>query len=334
MTQLALIGMGVWGRNFISTINSFTDCRIKYICSKTTRTLKSIRGDYIKTIHYEDLFKYSDIDGVIIATPSSTHYEISQEFLKRGFNLLIEKPLATNYIQALKLQSLCQNSRSKVLLGHTYLFDPAYNRTKELAQTMGQIRFISYEGLNNGPIRPDTSVLWDWGPHAISLCLDIYQEEPVQISAWALDTLRPKSGFFDLACIKLTFFDQSEAFIKISWLFPFKKRELVIVGSKSAIIYNDLVDKKVTYYRDIVPNVKRKGVVIYNPKVEHPKYDLKPPLEMEIREFVDAIKNDNKTIRSDLNFGVKVTKMIHLAEQSIRHNGTPIHISRSVTHKA
>lgn len=329
MIQLALIGIGVWGRNFISTINSFTDCRIKYVCSKTTKTLKLLRGDYIKTIHYEDLFKYSDIDGVIIATPSATHYEISQEFLKRGFNLLIEKPLATNYIQALKLQSLYKNSTSKVLVGHTYLFDPAYKKTLELVQAMGQIRYISYEGLNNGPIRPDTSVLLDFGPHAISLCLDIYQKEPVQISAWALDTIRPKSGFFDLAYVGFTFLDQSKAFIKMSWLFPVKKRELVIVGSNTAIIYNDLADKKVTYYRDIVRNVKRK-----DPKVEYPNYDLKPPLEVEIREFVDAIKNDKKIIRSDLNFGVKVTKMIHLAEQSIGHNGTPIHVNRSVTHQA
>lgn len=328
MIQLALIGMGVWGRNFFSTMNSFTDCRIKYVCSKTAKTLESLRGDFIKTTHYEDLLTYPDIDGVIIATPSATHYEISREFLKRGFHLLIEKPLATNYIQALKLQSLCKNSRSKVLVDHTYLFDPAYKKTKELAQTMGQIRYISYEGLNNGPMRPDTSVLWDFGPHAISLCLDIYQKEPIQISAWALDTLRPKSGFFDLAYVGLTFLDQSKAFIKMSWLFPVKKRELVIVGSNSAIIYNDLADKKVNYYRDIVPNVKRKDT-----KVEYPNYGLKLPLEVEIREFVDAIKNDKKINRSDLNFGVKVTKMIHLAEQSIKNNGLPIYVKKSITHQ-
>ncbi len=327
MIQLALIGAGPWGRNFISTIKSFTDCRIKYVCSKTAKTLKSLRGNYIKTTNYKDLFRYSDIDGVIIATPSSTHYKISQEFLKKGFNLLIEKPLTINYLQALKLRSLHQNSKTKILVGHTYLFDPAYKKTKELAKSIGQIRYLSYEGSNNGPYRKDASILWDWGSHAISFCLDIYQKEPVQISAWALDTLRPESGLFDFALIKLKFFDQVEAFIKISWLSPIKKRELVIVGSKSTIIYNDLADKKITYYQDMGPKVRGKNIIKYNPKIEYPKYQLTLPLEMEIREFIDVVKNEKTVSHSGLDFGVKITKMIHLTEQSIKQNGKPINVS-------
>ena len=324
MLQLALIGVGAWGKNYISTIKSFSDCRIKYLCSKSAKTLQSFQGEYIKTTNYKDLFNYSDIDGIIIATPNSTHYRISHEFIKRGFNLLIEKPLVENYPQSLRLKSLQQNSISRILVGHTHLFDPAYVKTKELAKSIGPIRYISYEGLNNGPYRKNTSTLWDVGPHAISLCLDISKKEPIKISAWALDTLRPKRDFFDLAIIRIKFFDQTEAFIKISWLFPLRKRELVIIGSKSGIIYDADADKRIIYFKNMIPNTKdinlRKNIT----EVSYPKYDSKTALEVEIREFIDVVKNDNKISHSDLDFGVKVTKMIHLAEESIRHSGREI----------
>lgn len=327
MIQLALIGIGAWGKNFISTINSFTGCRIKYICSKTQKSLNYLPGDYIKTTNYKELFKYTDIDGVIISTPGSTHYQIAKEFLKRGFNLLVEKPLTTNYKDALELKSLRDNSKSKVLVGHVYLFDPAFIKAKKLVQDIGPIQYLSYEILNNGPYRSDMSVLWDLGPHPISLFLDIYQKEPIQIRAWGLEKLRPKTDLYDLVFINLRFSDHSQAFVKIGWLFPVKKRELVVVGSKSTIVYNDLESKKVTYYQNMGPKVHRKVVLKSHPTISYPTYNLKFPLEMEIREFIDAILENRDVKRSNLDFGVRVTKLLHLAEQSIKDEGKLINIS-------
>ncbi len=322
MVNLALIGIGAWGRNYVSTLKYFKGVRIKYLCSKTIKTLHSFQGDYIKTTNYKDLLIYKDIDGVIVATPNATHYEISQEFIKRGFNLLIEKPFVNNYDQALKLKSLQQKNGSRILVGHNYLFDPPYLKTKELVKALGKIRYIYYDGSNNGPYRNGTSALWDIGPHAISLCLDIYQKDPAQISAWALDTLKPEKGFYDVSFIKLKFIDDTQAFIKISWLFPLKKRELVIVGRKDAIIYDAVADKRIVYYKDMIA-LQKQGKT----KIVYPSYDSTKSLEMEIKEFVKIIKNKKYKTSSEMELGVKVTRILQLAEHSIRENGKPLIIS-------
>lgn len=313
MLQLALIGVGAWGRNYISTISSFNDCRIKYLCAKTEKNLKSISGNYIKTTNFRKLLKYSDIDGVIIATPDSTHYQIAKEFLKRGICLLIEKPLTTKYQDSLKLKSLKNDNKSKVLVGHVYLFDPAYVKARELIKEIGPIQYLSYEILNNGPHHTNISLLWYLGPHPISLLLDIYQQEPTEVSAWALEKLKPGTGLPDLIFLNLKFSDQRQAFVKMSWLSPIKRRELMIVGKKSTIVYNDLNKNKVTYYQNHL-------------KIIYPSHGPELPLEVELREFIEAIKKGRDIKKSNLDFAVKVTKILHLAEQSIIQ-GKAIHIN-------
>lgn len=326
MINLALIGVGNWGRNFITTVNNLGDCKIKYVCSKTDKNLKLLKGNFFKTTNYKELFKFSDIHGVIIATSGSTHFEIAKEFLKKGFNLLIEKPLALNYSDALILKSLKEKTGAKVLVGHVYLFDPAYIATKELFNKLGEIRYISYESVNNGPYRDDMSILWDMGPHPISILLDLYQQEPLQIRAWALDKLRPKKNLLDIVFMRLKFLDGSEVFIKISWLSPFKRRELIIVGNKEAIVYNDLEEKKVTYYKNTGPKIINGDAIKTNSEREYPSYGSETPLQMEIKEFVEAIKENREIKKSDLDFGVRVTRLLEAAEQSINDNDKVIEI--------
>lgn len=320
MITLALVGIGNWGKNFLSTVKNIPDCQIKYICSKTDKKLKLLDGNYHKTTNYKDLFKFSDIDGVIIATSGSTHFAIASEFLKKGFNILIEKPLTLNYQDALKLQTLKNKTDSKVLVGHVYLFDPAFKKTKELFKNLGKIRYISYESVNQGPFRDDMSILWDMGPHPISMLLDLFGKEPKEIQAWGLNTLRYKTNLFDTVVIDLKFSNVSWISIKISWLAPFKRRELIIVGEKDGLLYNDLSGKKITYYKNIVPDISD-GKLINNESAElFPSYTEGQPLEIEVKEFIGAIKEGRDVKLSDLNFGVKVIKLLQLAEESIKDN--------------
>lgn len=326
MINLALIGTGKWGRNYLSTIKAFPNCRIKYICSSKTTNPQGQKGDYVIVANYRELFKFKDIDGVIIATPGSTHYQIAEEFLKEGLNLLIEKPLVTKYNDSLKLRELKNKTTSKILVGHVYLFDPAYIKAKELLKDIGPVKSTSYEAGNNGPFRTDMSVLWDLGPHAISLILDVCNKTPYQIIAWGFEGLRPKTGLFDLVALRLKFSDQNDAFIRLNWLSPIKRRELIIVGSKSTIVYNDLLPSRVILYENMGPDIIGRDLVKKEPSIKYPSYNHRLPLEAELGEFIDAIKKNRGINKSNLDFGIKVTKILHLAEQSIRNEGEAMNV--------
>lgn len=326
MKNLALIGIGEWGKNYLSTIKAFPDCRIKYLCASSYKSLQEYKKEYVITTNFKELFRFKDIDGVIIVTPGSTHYEIAEEFLKKNFNLLIEKPLVTKYTDILKLEKIKNKTTSKVLVGHIYLFDPAYIKVKKLIKDLGQIKSISYVAENNGPFRTDMSVLWDLGPHAISLILDIYKT-PHQIAAWGLKYLRPKTELLDLVAIKLKFPDQKDIFVKLSWLAPIKRRELVIVGRNSTVVYSDLLPNRVILYENMGPDIKGKDLIRKTPLIKYPSYEHKLPLEVELREFIKAIEKKKHINRSNLDFGIKVTKILFLAEQSIKNKGESINVN-------
>jgi hypothetical protein len=61
--------------------------------------------------------------------------------------------------------------------------------------------------------------------------------------------------------------------------------------------------------------------------VSYPSYDNTTSLTNEVAEFVSLIKNKKTHNRSDINLSINVTKIISMAEQSIRNNGKQIKIN-------
>lgn len=163
MITLALIGSGAWGEKYIKTINSLSHCRLPQ--------------SNIKTRDYKQLLDRHDIDGVIIATPSSTHFSVTRDFLKKGFNVLVEKPLTTDYKQAKYLADLATKTQSIAMVGHLFLYHPAILEMKKKLKKMGAVQYIMSEGMDYGPVRDDVSSLWDWAPHEISIVLHLLNKK-------------------------------------------------------------------------------------------------------------------------------------------------------------
>ena len=262
MINLALIGVGKWGKNYLSTVENIPDCQIKYT----------------RTRDYQDLLSKNDIDGVIIATPGSTHFEIASQFLSKGFNLLIEKPLTTNLEEAEKLLTIWQDKKPKVLVGITYLYHPLYQQLKNKISEVVEIKSLNFEGLSS-PIRDDIPVLWDWGPHAVSLFLDLVKSPVSKVNG---------EGQKDKASLSIEFENGVKAFAKFSWTYPEKARKLKVVGTNKTVA------------------------------VDFSQPATVSPLTVEVKEFVNAIKN-NAPITSDLEFGVKVTRILSAIDSKISY---------------
>jgi len=311
MIQFALIGLGAWGKNYISTIDSFTDCRIKYVCSKTPQILQSLKGNYVKTTDYRELFTYSDIDGVIIATPALTHFQITKDFLNHGYNVLVEKPLTTNLEEGKTLQRISQKKKKILMVGYIYLYNPAFAKLLRIIKKIGKVRYIQTEGFDWTPSRKDISVLWDWGSHDISMCLQIMQQFPKKIHASAYG-INKNVGTVSLAL----YFKEAQAIINFGCILPKKKREVFVIGEKGSIIFDDTAEKKLIFFQN-------RGLAYSNDNLEarktYPSYGNISPLAAEIRAFRDAIKG-RKLPMSDIQYALGVTKILTLSEQAIYKN--------------
>ena len=304
MITLALIGRGRWGKNYIKTIRALSSCKLP--------------NQFIKTTNYRDLLSEIGIDGVIIATPASTHFQIAKEFLEKGFNVLIEKPMTTSYNDALKLRRIAEKNKNVVMVGHIYLYNPAFMEVKNLIKSLGKIKYITSEGMNYGPIRSDVSALWDWAPHDISMSIELLRTLPDEVCGYGFSLLRPNTKFYDACYLKLNFPNNVFVFINVSWLSPVKKRNMVIVGRKGTLIFDDTSERKISLAKSFSTNKK-----IYYPSFPNSN---KSPLSMEILSFVNLVKNKDKVNNDGLKMGVNVIKVLEACEESIKSNGKNVRI--------
>ncbi len=275
MITLALVGAGEWGKNYIKTAPLVRNCRLKYVCVRKDEDL--VPNGFLKIVGYQNLSKYPDVQGIIIATPAKTHYQIAKYLLKKNYHLLIEKPLTTDYQQAVELAQLQQKKKVLVLVGHTYLYHPTYRRAKTQIKKIGVIKQVEFVGYNVRKLKNGLSCLWEWGPHGVSLTSDLVGKNPAAVTAWKQER--------EKVLLSLRFRGKQEAKLAMEWSNPDEQRRIILRGTKGSMII-DLMEKwQIT------------------------------PLEIELNDFVEAISH-KRTPMADMRQGLLTVKVLRAAELS------------------
>ena len=70
------------------------------------------------------MLEKSDIDAVIIATPTSTHKDVAIDCLKAGKDVLIEKPIARTYHEAKQIVDAAKKNKKKLMVGMNLSYRP------------------------------------------------------------------------------------------------------------------------------------------------------------------------------------------------------------------
>ena len=92
--------------------------------------------------HWSELFNY-DIDMVVVALPNDEHVEIVKQATAKSVAVLLEKPIARSYDQALALSKAVGNN-PKVRTGYVNRFVPAVQHAKKYIDDggIGKIRML------------------------------------------------------------------------------------------------------------------------------------------------------------------------------------------------
>ncbi len=73
---------------------------------------------------YNEMLEKSDIEAVVIATPTSTHKEVSIAGLKAKKDILVEKPLARTFAEAKPIVDAAKKNKKKIMVGMNLRFRP------------------------------------------------------------------------------------------------------------------------------------------------------------------------------------------------------------------
>ena len=328
--NIGAIGYGYWGPNLVRNFQELPNTQVSMVADMDPKRISKVRQmhpEVAVTNDYMDLLN-SDVDGVVIATPVSTHFRLAWEALKHGKSVLVEKPLARSRAECQALIDLAESRKLTLMVGHTFEYNPAVEMLKNMVAS-GEIGRVYYAyGLrtNLGIFQKDINVLWDLAPHDISILLYVLGQKPVAVSACGEAYVQP--GIQDVARMTLFFPDQVQAHVHVSWLDPCKVRRITIVGSKKMVVYDDVEPlEKIKIYDkgvDRPEHTETYGEFHLSYRygnITIPQIPAQEPLKQECAHFADCIQN-KRTPRSDGYSGLRVVKVLEGAQVSLLNGGS------------
>ena len=127
VVNLAVVGLGYWGPNLLRNAWETEGVHVKAACDFNKEALARQGRRYPGMTLTDDLDRLladPELDGVLLATPVSTHFPLAMKCLQAGKHVMVEKPLANSAAECARMIEAA-NKRGLVLMpGHTFLYSP------------------------------------------------------------------------------------------------------------------------------------------------------------------------------------------------------------------
>jgi predicted dehydrogenase len=330
--RIAVVGAGNWGRNHVRTVATLPEATLAAVCDIDPARLEHVRRLYPSARATPDLDQALEAaDAVVVASPAAAHAPAATAAIERGLPVLVEKPFALSGADAEAVARLADARGVPVVAGHLLLFHPAVERLRELIRggELGQLYYLYSQRVNLGQVRPDENALWSFGPHDISVALNLLPDRPVAVAARGHSYLQP--GIEDVVFLTLEFDSGVIAHVQMSWLDPHKERRLTVVGSRRMVVFDDMqpreklkiFDKGVDRppeYRSFGESLSVREGDIFVPRIPNVE-----PLTAELRHFVAVARGDEPP-RVTAWDGVEVVRILEAASASLQGDGRALPI--------
>lgn len=334
--NIAVIGCGYWGVNYVRVFSELPGSKLVLVCDPNEDRLRSVREKYpliATTTSLEETLANRWIDAVVIATPAKSHFQVARECLLKGKHVLIEKPVTTTVEDAQTLIALAEQAKRVFMVGHTFIYNAGVRKMKQLMRDpeFGKVYYLHATRTNMGPIRDDVNALWDLGAHDIAIFNYLLESVPTHVSAVGVKSLgKPQE---DVAFATLTYADNVIANLHVSWLDPNKVREVVAVGGRKRIVFDDLnnFERVRIYEKGVTPGPQQADsygefrLLVRDGDIVSPRVEPSEPLKNLGQHFLECITRDKapETTGAD---GLAVVKVLQAIDRSMAKAGASVEV--------
>jgi predicted dehydrogenase len=302
--RIGLIGVGRWGRNYLRTIAQLDGAVLTAVASRNAETGRLVPTSCRVFADWRDLIGYAGVDAVIVATPPALHAEMVRAALDAGKPVLVEKPLTTSLAELAAIRAAIRERSPAVLVDHTHLNHPAFQRLKTELSARGRIRAIRASAGNHGPYRPDVSVLWDWGPHDVAMCLALGSGRIEPASVERLDQRIIEGARAERIHLSLLADSEVTISIRLSTL-DAKHRWFAVDLDDATLIYRDAMVGGLTLHRRPGAGPQDCGTVLAVP--------VGLPLTAVVADFIATVRV-GATRRDSLELAGRVVECLAKCE--------------------
>jgi predicted dehydrogenase len=179
--RMAVVGVGHLGKEHARILAGLDEVELVGVADVNREQAETV-ARRVGTRAFTDYWPLlNQVDAACVVVPTSEHYAVAAEFLRRGVPVLVEKPLAATVEEAEGLVELAERHRTVLQVGHIERFNPAF---EELLTRPLQAKFVTCERL--GPFTgraADVGVVLDLMIHDLDLVLALVRAPVRRVEA-------------------------------------------------------------------------------------------------------------------------------------------------------
>jgi predicted dehydrogenase len=329
--RVAVIGCGHWGPNHIRNFANNGRCDVVAAVDldpvRLERTAQRFPG-LRTTSDIDGILTSPEVDAVVIATPTATHWQLASQALKNGKHVLCEKPLTLTSDESADLIRLAETNNRILMVGHIFLFNPGivYLKNRFDSGDFGRVFSMDSVRTNLGPFRNDIGAIYDLASHDFSIFNYLVGAAPISVSAQAASFL-DETPHEDVGYITLKYPDNVVCNAHVSWLNPRKVRQMTVVSDSMMAVWDDMeMAEKIRVYDKGVDRNREYSdfgqfqMLIFDNSITIPRITPSEPLAVQTEHFVCAVL-DGAELLPDGQNGLDVVRALEACTRSIAQNG-------------
>jgi 2-hydroxy-4-carboxymuconate semialdehyde hemiacetal dehydrogenase len=180
--RVAVAGAGAFGVKHLDALQRIDGVEIVAVVSRRLEQAREVADTYgaaMATTEMEDVLGSSDVDAVILCTPTQLHAEQAIATMRAGKHVQVEIPLADSWADCREVASVSEQSDLVCMVGHTRRFNPSHQWIHqrvvagELSILQMDVQTYFFRRTNTNALgRPRSwtdNLLWHHAAHTVDL---------------------------------------------------------------------------------------------------------------------------------------------------------------------
>ena len=146
--RLGFIGAGWWATtNHMPVLAARQDVEMVSVCRLGSDELQLVKDKFgfeHATQDFTEIVERDDLDGIVVSSPHTLHFQHAIAALRAGKHVMCEKPLTTNAKDARQLVEEAERRGLEIVIPHGWHYKPFVQQAKALMEPscVGQIEFV------------------------------------------------------------------------------------------------------------------------------------------------------------------------------------------------
>lgn len=213
--RFGLLGAGRIGKVHAKAISANPDARIVAVADAMDKAANDLAAQYgceVRSI--EKILDASDIDAVVICTPTDTHADLIEKFTKAGKAIFCEKPIDLDVERVKTCLKVVDAAGGTLMVGFNRRFDPHFMAVKSAIDKgqIGTVEMVQITSRDPGAppvdyIKRSGGIFRDMTIHDFDMARFLLGEEIDSVTAFAsnlVDKAIGDAGDYDSVSVILT----------------------------------------------------------------------------------------------------------------------------------